>query len=76
MSQNELHNLREELKRLTIQVTSLMEKYERTLEAVAQNNLQIGQNVQKSTHNLQQLQNSLPNSIREGSYQAIKEGMG
>lgn len=74
MSQDELQGLREELKRLTIQVTSLMEKYERTLEVIAQNNLQVGQNVQRSVHNFQQLQSDLPKSIREGAYQAIKEG--
>ena len=75
MPQDELHELREELKKLTIQISSLMEKYERVLETLAHNNLQVGQNVQRSTQGLQQLQNALPQSIQSGAYQAIKEGM-
>lgn len=75
MPQSELYELRAELKQLTIQVTSLMERYERTLESLAQNTLQLGSNVQRSTQNLQHFQSSLPHSIKDAAYQAIKEGM-
>ena len=75
MPQNELHELREELTKLTIQITSLMEKYERTLEILTQNNLQVGQNLQRSTQNLQGFQNDLLRSIQNGAHQAINEGV-
>ena len=68
MKENELMDLVE-------QTSVLMERYQHNTDKAAQNNANIVQNLQHLTQGLQRLHSEIPQSIKTGAYNAIKEGM-
>lgn len=65
----------DELLSLVEKTSVLMERYQLNTDKTTHNNAQITQNLQQIVQNLRSLQGDIPQQVKNGAYNAIKEGM-